>query len=125
MENKSKYDKHTVEIQEAEDANQRDLTDAWAEIGGQVEQDRLDDEARAHPLEQYDSDDPSCQQVDIVQSPGSATPVESNHGVEFNTIDMPHEEHLALVPSLSQKQKLIHDFVFDWCWQSKLFANTN
>ena len=99
--NRANYERHEDIIEAALNDENVDLTDAWATVAAQSEQERLDhvDNEAVQETEILDSDDESAQQVDLqldnVQSQQCKS--QKDFSIEFNTIHMPRSEYLSLV----------------------------
>ena len=87
---------------------------AWDTLAAETEQEK-DDEAGAIP--QNNDEDPSEQpsEFDVL---GSEKQKEA-FSVEFSNVYIPSTQYNNMVQTLNEKQRLVHDFVINWCWKVK------
>ena len=119
--NKAKFERNCEEV----DAAFRDLEagvdpqSGWDEMAAQVEQERRDDEENLCRNDAgADPEDETMQQVDIPVT-ASDRPATQACSVQFVTNVMATGDYYELARSLNHKQKMLHDFVRDWCWKRR------
>lgn len=89
---------------------------AWDSLAAQTEQEK-DDEAIITP-EHLDPSENSPE-FDVTGSIKQNQPF----SVEYSNIYIPSSQYNSMVQTLNERQRLVHDFIVDWCWKVKMKQN--
>jgi hypothetical protein len=125
--NMSQYERLSDDIDAAAKAVQHgeQPEDAWSRIAAETEQSRLDPEdAMADPdfeMRDPDLDEDPLQQEDIVPSDTGRKTATSAY---YTIHKLPNTEYHSLVRSLNAKQRLLHDFICEWCHEVSISNTT-
>lgn len=82
----------------------------------QTEQEK-DDEAIIIPEHLDPSENPP--EFDVTGSLKQNQPF----SVEYSNIYIPSSQYNSMVQTLNERQRLVHDFIVDWCWKVKMKQN--
>lgn len=89
---------------------------AWDSLAAQTEQEK-DDEAIIIP-EHLDPSE-NLPEFDVTGSLKQNQPF----SVEYSNIYIPSSQYNSMVQTLNERQRLVHDFIVDWCWKVKMKQN--
>lgn len=89
---------------------------AWDSLAPQTEQEK-DDEAIIIPEHFDPSENPP--EFDVTGSLKQNQPF----SVEYSNIYIPSSQYNSMVQTLNERQRLVHDFIVDWCWKVKIKQN--
>lgn len=84
----------------------------WDSLAAQTGQEK-DDEAIFKPEHLDTSENPP--EFDVTGSLKQNQPF----SVEYSNIYIPLSQYKSMVQTLNERQRLVHDFIVDWCWKVK------